>query len=90
MNKINVVGNDPECSYLVACEYNMRGTWRANSETGVGGHFLKAPIQQHKKNLNFRLNIAASKLGEECFVRTVEIEHGSGVRKTTRVIRLFY
>ena len=25
---------------MVACAYILRGTWRANSETGVSGHTL--------------------------------------------------
>ena len=34
-------GDDLGFPYLVACALIMRGTWRANSETGVRGHFHK-------------------------------------------------
>ena len=44
MIKVNIRGNGPGCSYWVICIHNAWGIWRANGETGLGGHFLKAPI----------------------------------------------
>jgi len=37
------MGYDPGDLYLVACAYNLRGPWIANSETGVSGHFGAPP-----------------------------------------------
>jgi len=39
MKVLNVSGYDPAVPYLVACAYIMRGRWRVNGETGVGGYF---------------------------------------------------
>jgi hypothetical protein len=44
MKLVNILSNDPRCTYVVIYTDKPWGGWWAESETGVGGHFLKAPI----------------------------------------------
>ena len=45
---------------MVACAYILRGTWRANSETGVSGLALIDKHRPNSYNQNILTEIAAA------------------------------